>query len=364
MFQPLDILAIEPYYGGPRKAMLDTLIKCSGHRWTLLKLPPRRIERRLVAAAHWFAEQLTLHWVSKVDMIFASEALNLADLYRLIPSFAGKPSVVYFHENQLPIPGTLEDITAPAAPAILANLSTAAAAHELWFNSLYHQNLFLERARALLERDTQNFSRNPLTEIAHKCRVMHPPTDLGMTQHVKTASSVQRDVKTMFVDTNGSDIQALNEALAILQQRREKFSLITTGPDYGISTQWPRESVAETDDYAIAAAMLKSGIFLSTRPEPTFDLRLVQALAAGCWPIVPLTGSYPELIPKMLNERCIYDCTAGGLAYTAQDFWELELPLGHAETIRGALKPFHSVIATKAMDERLMELAIVGTTGG
>src|SRR4051812_9579436 len=55
----LDILALEPFYGGARRVMLESLIKCSRHRWTLLKLPPRRIERRLIAAAHWFAEQLS-----------------------------------------------------------------------------------------------------------------------------------------------------------------------------------------------------------------------------------------------------------------------------------------------------------------
>ena len=57
MAAQLDILALEPFYGGARRAMLDTIMRYSRHRWTLLRLPPRRIERRLAAAAHWFAEQ-------------------------------------------------------------------------------------------------------------------------------------------------------------------------------------------------------------------------------------------------------------------------------------------------------------------
>src|SRR5438105_2035135 len=102
MSRQLDILALEPFYGGGRRHMLETLVHYSRHRWTLLKLPPRRIERRLTAAAHWFAEQLTRHWVGRVDVMFTSEALNLADLYRLMPNLLKKPSVVYFHNNQLP----------------------------------------------------------------------------------------------------------------------------------------------------------------------------------------------------------------------------------------------------------------------
>src|SRR5688572_27065486 len=104
MSTQLDILALEPFFGGVRRLMLETMMRCSRHRWTLLKLPPRRIERRLQAAAHWFAEQLSRHWVGRVDVLFTSEALNLADFYRRVPALARKPSVVYFHNNQLPDP--------------------------------------------------------------------------------------------------------------------------------------------------------------------------------------------------------------------------------------------------------------------
>jgi hypothetical protein len=105
MSTQLDILALEPFFGGIRRIMLETMIRCSRHRWTLLKLPPRRIERRLSAASVWFAELLTRHWTGNVDLLFTSEALNLADLYRFIPDLIKKPSVVYFHSNQLPWKG-------------------------------------------------------------------------------------------------------------------------------------------------------------------------------------------------------------------------------------------------------------------
>ena len=38
MSSQLDILALEPFYGGVRKSMLETVMRCSRHRWTLLKL--------------------------------------------------------------------------------------------------------------------------------------------------------------------------------------------------------------------------------------------------------------------------------------------------------------------------------------
>src|SRR3712207_4283115 len=60
MARQLDILAIEPFYGGVRRNMLEAMVRCSRHRWNVLKLPARRVERRLTSAARWFAELLSL----------------------------------------------------------------------------------------------------------------------------------------------------------------------------------------------------------------------------------------------------------------------------------------------------------------
>src|SRR5690349_397381 len=128
----LDILALEPFHGGVRRAMLDAISRCSRHRWGLLKLPPRRLERRQMVAATWFAEHLSRNGIGKVDLIFASEALNLADFLRLRPELAKRPSVVYFHETQLPDPA----YELPESPTDLVNLNSAMAATEIWFNSL------------------------------------------------------------------------------------------------------------------------------------------------------------------------------------------------------------------------------------
>jgi len=358
----LDILAIEPYYGGNRRAMLETIMASSEHRWTLLKLPPRRIERRLAAAAHWFAEHITLHGVANVDLVFTSDALNLADFGRLVPALAAVPSLVYFHSNQLPPPDAEQDITAPAAPEVLANLSTAATAHEIWFNSPYHMKCFFERTRALLSRHEQTFAHDPLAELEGKSRVMLPPTDLRIAQNVQTASSIMRDKRTLFVDTRDADCTLLNEALEVLRRRKQTFQLLTVGACRGLSPQWPRAAVPDLDQFAIVQAMLKSGLFLSLRRNVFWDERLLIALAAGCWPIVPAGGVYSDLIPKLLDERCTYDGTSGHMAFVIQDFWEMILPEGYDEAIAGILGPVNPITATKAIDERLEQIVISAPT--
>src|SRR3954452_1075881 len=163
MSRQLDILALEPFFGGGRRNMLETLIHYSRHRWTVLKLPPRRIERRLIAAAHWFSEQLTRHWVGRVDVLFTSEALNLFDFLRMMPGLRKKPAVVYFHSNQLPEVAAKVD-----GPLDIVNLNSAASAREIWFNSVYHLKSFLSKASAFIERHPELAGRNPLPELVEK----------------------------------------------------------------------------------------------------------------------------------------------------------------------------------------------------
>src|SRR3954468_2471026 len=126
MSRQLDILAFEPYHGGARRAMMEAISRCSRHRWRLLKLPARRMERRLLTSATGFAEGLSRRNVGHVDVGFASEMLNLADLFRLRPDLARRPSVVYFHDNQLPDPAA--DDGREDSPTDLVNLNSATAA--------------------------------------------------------------------------------------------------------------------------------------------------------------------------------------------------------------------------------------------
>src|SRR5437868_412059 len=51
MSRQLDILAIEPFHGGARRSMLEAIARYSRHRWRILKLPPRKMHRRLLVSS-------------------------------------------------------------------------------------------------------------------------------------------------------------------------------------------------------------------------------------------------------------------------------------------------------------------------
>lgn len=349
----LDILALEPFYGGARKSMLGTLIAHSKHRWTLLKLPPRRMERRLAAAANWFAEQLSRHWVGRVDLLFTSEALNLADLIRLLPEVAQKPSVVYFHENQLPDPPPIK-----ISAKDVVNIASAQVATELWFNTPYHLDNFARRASALLARHPELASHDPIPEIMLKARLMPPPIDLSVTGDISPFKQLQRRKQLIFVETRDTDLRLLNDGLHLLRSRGEKFDLVTVGPVKELSSEFARTALPEWDDFAHTAAMFQTDVFLSARRAATVDHYAVRAVLARCWPVVPADGFYPEIIPENLQERCLYDGTPEGLANCIQDAWYLQLPEAADESLLASLKRFDAISNCRAMDERFSEIAV------
>jgi hypothetical protein len=352
----LDILALEPLFGGPRRLMLEAMIRCSRHRWVLQKLPARRVERRLTAAAHWFAEQLSRHPVGNIDALFVSEAINLADLFRLVPALAKKPAVVYFHSNQLPEIGVRTE-----GPNDLVNLNTAAAATELWFNSIYHLKRFVGKAASMVERYPELQVRSPIPDILAKSRVMHPPLDLAKMHEVMEGHHILRRKRTIFMDMTEAHVALVNTALRTLDRRGEPYSLMVTGPDDELASDIPRRVIGDRDDEAQIRAVHEAGVMLSARFDATDDLHVIRALAAGCWPIVPASGVYMEMIPERLHESCLYEASVDGLVGKLLDYWHMDRPAGSLEVVQRVVHERDSVVTCKAMDDRLAELSQLAT---
>jgi len=354
MPEQLDILALEPFYGGVRRTVLETVMRYSRHRWTLLKLPPRRIERRLAAAAHWFAEQLSRHWVGRVDLLFTSEVMNLADLLRLVPALAEKPTVVYFHENQLPPVGQHAETSLH-----LVNMEAAAAATEIWFNSLYHLKMFLQRSSALVEIHPELSGRSIMPELTAKAQHMPPPVDLQACQAVVRDAAIERDPRLIFVDTRDANLKVLNSGLGMLSRRGEECRLVTVGPLEGLEVDLPRTTISERDEAAQWRAMHQAAVLLSARPGAASDLHAVRALHVGCWPVFPDTGVYPELLPASMHPLCLYDgALAERLVTQLQNVWWVQQPQDYQTELMRIVSRYDAAAACAAMDNRIEELVI------
>jgi hypothetical protein len=356
----LDILALEPFYGGVRRAMLEAVSRCSRHRWTILKLPARRIERRLMVSAQWFAEHIARNRVGKVDVVFGSEAMNMAEFLRLRPELSHKPSVVYFHDNQLPELGREQDYECETD---LVNLNSAMAAGEVWFNSIYNLRSFLSRASAMVARHVELQSPNPMPRLTAKAHLVPPPIDLAAVQEPEFGDGTPlRDPRSILFDTRGADHATLLRVFAELERRREAMNLTLIGTLRGLPASVRPIILNEWDDARHVQALRQASVFVTARAHAPADDLVVRALAAGCLPIVPNDGVYPELLPEGLHDRCVHDGTPESIVSQILDAWHLELPGGWEIHRDETVAPFDAMRACRVIDERLDHLAAATPT--
>ncbi len=352
MSRQLDILALEPFFGGIRRSMLETLVRTSRHRWMLLTLPPRRMERRLAAAAYWFAEQIARTAVGPFDLLFTCDALNLADLYRLCPTVTDHPSVVYFHCNQLPDPASSD----PESTLDLTHLTSATAASQIWFNSQFHARSFIAGIEGLVAGHKELQSRSPVQDLKSKLVHVPPPLDLVWAHELATQLGLDRDPNALFVETRDANIELLNSALQTLAAEKHPINLWVTGPVDQLTDCFPRKVIAETDVSGQIRALLSAGAFVSTKIAAPFDENAVRAMSLGCRPVLPHSGIYPEIVPHNLHSECMYDLTAPSLAAHIHEAMYL-LPMYRIDELSARLKVFDAISACAIIDERLDALA-------
>lgn len=347
----LDILAIEPFYAGSRRLMLETIARRSRHRWTILRLPGRRIERRLEAAAQWFSEVILRRPPMTFDVLFTSEAINLPELYQLCPELAGHPSVVYFHDNQLPLPGR-----GVARPIDHVNLLTALEASEVWFNSVHHLRTFMGRAAPVVRQLPHYFDPDAMGRLTSRSSLVVPPVEVDLVRELETGLGFTRSPRAIFCDLRQGDTKLLAGGLEVLRKRGEAFELVTVGPRGDLPAEMPRTAVPEYDEDQITFAMARCGTYLSVATEANTDPRAVMALGSAMHTLLPDSGAYPELVPQAYHSGTLYQPHPEFLASALQDVWALPNLSGWHEDLRSGLNAFDAESATGTMDWRLSSL--------
>ncbi len=202
-----------------------------------------------------------------------------------------------------------------------------------------------------------------MPDLTSKSQLMLPPVDFSAVHALSLGDTIIRNPRKIFVETRDANMKLLNAALATLVRRKEKFELVTVGPVEDLPDEYGRVTLAENDEKAHVQAMMTCGVFISTKVDAPADAHAVRALAAGCWPIVPDAGVYPELLPASLHSTSLYDGSASALAGRLQDIWHLAPAEAHDDELALILQRFDPVLACKAIDQRVEDL-VAAKTGG
>jgi hypothetical protein len=199
-----------------------------------------------------------------------------------------------------------------------------------------------------------------VSDLTAKSRLMPPPVDWGRIDDLRASPPVRRNPAAVFFETRDANVRMLNEAFALLRKRGVAFTAIAVGPADELDPAIPRRAVSELDDEGQARGMLEASIVLSARPEAASDYQVIRALMAGCRPVLPNAGVYPEILPRELHPRCLYDVTPEGLAGwlgTALDEATLPGDPWHYDEFRRAFRPYDAIPVCRQFDQRLEQLA-------
>jgi len=289
------------------------LVQHSRHRIELHTLPARFWRWRMRGAALHFARAVA--HPAAFDLLLVTDLMNVADL-KAVWGASCPPIVLYVHENQLSYPtpeGEQKDFQ-----FAFTDIASALAADVMVFNSHYHHDAYFALLPDVLRRMPEYEPAWIPAALAAKARVLHPGCRLPPPRAHGAAGSGPPLVIWNHRWEFDKQPAAFFAALRAVQQAGVAFEVALLGEnaqyvpqEFIAARQWLGERVVQygyLPDRSAYLELLEGGsVVVSTAIQENFGISVVEAVAAGCRPLLPRRLSYPEVIPAAYHDACLYD---------------------------------------------------------
>jgi glycosyltransferase involved in cell wall biosynthesis len=311
------IIIFEPYYGGSHRAFVDGLVKLPCE-FQVHTLPANRWKWRMRLAAPFFAGRIRR---GEIDLtgaaaILCSSILDVAAFKAMLPlTHQHLPILVYFHENQFAYP--VQEADPRDIHFALTNLTTALTADRLAFNSAYNLESFLDGCRELLAKNDDMELTSYEESIRAKSRILQPGLDIDEIDRHADRRGPANPVPVIVWNhrwEHDKDPEIFFTTLFALKEKGVEFQLIVMGESFRQRPKVFEQARVILADriihmgYAQSRAeylawLAKADIVVSTARHEFFGLSVLEAVRAGCWPLLPRRLVYPELF----GEEFLYD---------------------------------------------------------
>ena len=283
--------------------------------WTVLTLPARYFRYRVRSnPLSWLADsQQTLQ--ANYDVVIATSMVDIATLRGLVPSLAATPLWLYCHENQFAYPAGAEknNPVAHDLEAKMVFIYNCLAADKISFNSHWNRDSALAGMSELLQRFPEKINPSLLEAIASKSDVLPVPlnthTDINSTEPLNSIASPLRLLwnHRWEYDKGPDRLLALVKALEasglicelniVGQQFRQlpkAFSLIEIILEQSSTLQKGRWGYIDSaSDYQ--QLLQQCDVVVSTALHDYQGIAILEAVQAGCVPLLPNQIVYPEI---------------------------------------------------------------------
>ena len=330
----MTIAVLEPYYGGSHKAFFDSLAGQLDFNFEFHTMPARKWKWRMRLAAPCFAEDFRRRpdRGEGVSAILCSPFLDVATFRGLAPACMRQvPVFTYFHENQFAYPVQVDDQR--DFHFSLTNLTTALASDSLAFNSQYNLDSFLAGVEKVLplihDMDLPGYEE----KIRRKSVILYPGLDFSEIDQQEREQEPGKGSSPVIVWNHrwehDKNPEFFFKSLFELDARGVDFSLIVMGQSFRRQPEIFEEARQRLSHriihYGYAESrqeyirLLKQGdIVVSTANHEFYGISVIEAVRAGCRPLLPNRLSYPELFDR----RFLYEDRdfTGALAALLNEF--------------------------------------------
>jgi len=308
----LKVLVLEPYCGGSHKSFLSGLGKLP-FEFEYMTFPARKWKWRMRLAGPFYARKLAESG-QRFDRILCSSYVDVAAFRGLAPSWVNDvPLLTYFHENQFAYPVQKDDER--DFHFALTNMTTALASDRISFNSNYNLESFLQGIDRTLRLSHDLKFNNPANIIRAKSGILPPGIDFSSIDQTETQE--HEDSPVILWNhrwEHDKNPELFFESLFNIDRAGLDFRLVLLGESFKNSPQIFHEArkrlsrrilhcgyVTSRKKYA---HWLKRGdLVVSTAFHEFFGISVIEAVRAGCRPLLPNRLSYPELF----SQKFLYD---------------------------------------------------------
>jgi len=308
----MRILLLSAYDAASHRRWREGLVaNFPEHEWRVLSLPPRFFSWRIRGNSLSWAMSERPVLEQDYDLLVATSMVDLATLRGLVPKLATMPSILYFHENQFAYPGSAHQFS--SVEPQMVTLYAALAADRLAFNSDYNRRTFLAGVTDLLGRFPDEVPDGIVDALSRRSTVVPVPLQdecfvAAITddrdrlvddrlhliwnhrwEYDKGPDRLLAVVERLIERGIGFELSVLGERF---RREPEAFAALRQLLDAHLNVLRHWGFMESTDEYR---DHLQTGdVVISTALHDFQGLSVLEAVAAGCVPLVPDRLCYPE----------------------------------------------------------------------